>query len=93
MKRYRQSGLIVLTCLLVISLALFLPSCRKIREAAKEREMEKLKAEKTEGCINFTGVWDTNNGELEVLQKGCDAEGTLKGIGGGFYKLTGTVTE
>ena len=92
MKWYRQTGFIVLTFLLVISLALVLPSCRKMREASKEREMENLKAEKTEGCVNFTGVWDTNNGELEVLQRGCDAEGTLKGIGGGFYELAGKVT-
>jgi hypothetical protein len=92
MKRYKQTGIIVLTSLLVISLALFLPSCRKIKEAAKERQMEKLKAEKTEGCLNFTGVWDTNNGELQVLQRGCEAEGTLVGIGGGLYNLTGTVT-
>ncbi len=92
MKRYRQTGLILITCFLVISLALALPSCRKMREGAKERQMERLKAEKTDGCVNFTGVWDTNNGELEVLQRGCTAEGTLKGIGGGFYKLVGNVT-
>jgi hypothetical protein len=92
MKRYGRTGLIILTSLLVISLALALPSCRKLREGAKERQMEKLKAETTEGCVNFTGVWDTNNGKLEVLQKGCEAEGTLEGIGGGYYRLAGTVT-
>jgi hypothetical protein len=92
MKRYRKIGLLLLTLVLVCGLALSLPSCRKMREAAKEREMEKLKAEKTEGCVNFTGVWDTNNGELTVLQHGCDAEGTLKGTGGGYYSLTGPVT-
>ena len=92
MKQYRKSGLIILTCILVVSLALCLPSCRKMKEAGKERRMEKLQAEKTDGCVNFTGVWDTNNGELTVLQEGCAAEGTLEGIGGGFYKLTGNVT-
>lgn len=92
MRHFRQSGLIVLTVLLVVSLALCLPSCRKMKEAAEERQMEKLKAEKTEGCVNFTGVWDTNNGQLTVLQRGCAAEGTLVGIGGGHYKLTGNVT-
>jgi hypothetical protein len=92
MKQYRKVGLIVLMSIIVVSLALFLPSCRKIKEAAKERQMEKLKAEKTEGCVNFTGVWDTNNGELTVLQHGCDADGTLVGIGGGHYKLAGKVT-
>jgi hypothetical protein len=92
MKRYKQIGLIVLTSLLVVSLAFLLPSCRKMKEAAKERRMEKLKAEITEGCVNFTGVWDTNNGELTVLQHGCEAEGNLAGIGGGYYNLTGNVT-
>ncbi len=92
MKQYRKGGLIILTCILVVSLALCLPSCRKMKEAGKERRMEKLQAEKTEGCVNFTGVWDTNNGELTVLQEGCAGEGTLEGIGGGFYKLTGNVT-
>lgn len=92
MNRYRQSGRIVLTLLLVFCLALLLPSCRKMKEAAEERKMEKLQAEKTEGCVNFTGVWDTNNGQLTVLQRGCEAEGTLVGIGGGYYKLVGNVT-
>jgi len=92
MKQYRRIGLIVLTSLLVVLLALALPSCRKMREAAKERRMEKLQAETTEGCLNFTGVWDTNNGELTVLQKGCEAAGTLVGTGGGRYSLVGNVT-
>jgi len=92
MKRYRKIGLLVLAALLVASLALALPSCRKAREAMEEKKMEELKAEKTEGCVNFTGVWDTNNGQLEVFQNGCVADGTLAGVGGGHYKLEGSVT-
>ncbi len=92
MKRFGSIGIIIMTFLLVVSLAVTLPSCRKMRDNAKERQMEKLKAEKTEGCVNITGVWDTNNGKLEVLQKGCEAEGTLEGIGGGYYRLIGNVT-
>jgi hypothetical protein len=92
MKHFYKIGLFFLTILLVAALGLSLPSCRKAREEIKEKKMEELKTEKTEGCINFTGKWDTNNGELTVLQEGCAAEGTLAGVGGGYYKLEGQVT-
>ena len=93
MKSLRKEVLVLLTLSISISLILSLPSCRAVRERAKEREMEKLKAEVTEGCVNFTGIWDTNLGELEILQRGCDVEGTLEGTGGGFYRIEGAVVE
>jgi hypothetical protein len=92
MDYYKRTGTLVLSLLLVTALVIALPACRKAREQIKEKKMEELKTETTEGCVNFTGVWDTNNGELTVLQKGCEAEGTLKGIGGGYYKIEGAVT-
>lgn len=93
MKPTKKLFFILLTLSISLSLMILLPSCRAAREKAKEREMEKLKEEVTDGCVNFTGKWDTNLGELEILQRGCDAEGTLTGIGGGFYRIEGKVTE
>lgn len=93
LNNYRKGFLLAITILLSIFLLLSVFSCRALKEKAKEKEMERLKEAVTEGCVNFTGNWDTNLGDLEILQRGCEAEGTLYTIGGGFYKLQGVVTD
>lgn len=95
MKRHTVIWIIFLSALLALSLALTLPGCRKGREAAKDQPKETEATVPTapaEICSLFVGTWDTNHGELTVVQEGCEAVGTLKGIGGGYYKLEGHVT-
>jgi hypothetical protein len=95
MKRYLKAGVITLVISLAFIVALSLPACRraweKPKEPAKETEVT-VPTAPAEVCADFAGKWDTNRGELTVVQKGCGAEGTLKGIGGGYYKLEGHVT-
>jgi hypothetical protein len=93
LSKYRKGFLLAITIILSVSLLLSVFSCRALREKAKEKEMERLKGVVTEGCVNFTGVWDTNLGDLEILQRECEAEGFLHAIGGGVYKLEGVVTD
>ncbi len=93
MKRRRTFGLIFLVALIVVALAA-LPSCRRAREAreaAKEKEAM-VPTAPAEVCTSFAGTWDVNLGELKIIQNGCEATGTLKGTGGGYYALEGHVT-
>ena len=95
----KRNLIFIITILISLFFVLSLISCRAICEKAKEKEMEKSDTEiETEevvvyDCSDFSGNWDTNLGDLEISQKGCDAEGTLFGIGGGAYKIEGTVTD
>ncbi len=93
LNNYRKGFLLAITIILSISLLLSVFSCRALKEKAKEKQMERLKGVVTEGCVNFTGKWDTNLGDLDILQRGCEADGTLYAIGGGFYKFEGVVTD
>jgi hypothetical protein len=95
MKRHNVIWIILLSALLAMTLALTLPGCRKAREEAKEQPNKTdviVPTAPAEVCAPFAGTWDTNHGELTVVQEGCEADGTLKGIGGGYYKLEGHVT-
>ncbi len=91
MRRCYTIGTISLAALLALILAVALPACRKAEEAAKEPEVTELKTVQAEECTSFAGTWDTNRGELTVVQEGCEAVGTLKGIGGGYYEFNGDV--
>ena len=95
MKRFLRIGIIPFVVFLALIVAVGLPGCRrageKVKEPAKESEVKEPTAP-AEICSLFAGKWDTNRGELDVVQEGCEAEGTLKGIGGGYYKFEGHVT-
>jgi len=94
MKQHEKITMIFLFAILVMVFAISLPSCGRVKEEAKETEVKELETPPPqEECADFAGKWDTNRGELEVKQEGCEAEGTLKGIGGGYYKFEGHVTE
>lgn len=99
MRRYRRELIFTLTILISLFFVFSLISCRALREKAKEKEMEEPETEmETEeavvyDCADFLGNWDTNLGDLEISQRGCEAEGTLYGTGGGAYKIEGTVTD
>ena len=93
MKSCHRIGFISLVALLALILAVTLPACRKAKEEAKEPKVTELKTVQAEVCASFTGTWDVNLGELKVVQEGCEAKGTLKGTGGGYYALEGHVTE
>jgi hypothetical protein len=95
MKRSYTIGIICLVALLGLILAVSFTACRKAKEEVKEpiKGTEVTEpAVPEEVCSSFVGTWDTNHGELTVTQEGCEAEGTLKGIGGGYYKIEGHVT-
>jgi hypothetical protein len=95
MKRCHRIGIIPPVISLVLIAALCLPACRRAGEKPQEPTKEKevtVPTAQAEVCSNFAGKWDTNRGELTVTQNGCEAEGTLAGIGGGHYRLEGHVT-
>jgi len=89
---YRRLFTIVIVVLVSAGIG-FSVSCRAVRERAKELKMEKLKSATPEGCVNYTGTWDTNLGSLEIIQEECEMNGVLYGNGGGIYKLEGTITD
>lgn len=95
MKRSYTIGIVSLVALFALMSAVGLSGCRKagsdVAEPANEPEVVAPTAP-AEVCSLFAGTWDTNLGELKVVQEGCEAEGTLKGTGGGYYKLDGHVT-
>ena len=96
---HKRNLIFTITILVSLFFVFSLVSCRALREKAKEKEKEKAGTEiETEDvvvydCTDFSGKWDTNLGDLEISQKGCDADGTLIGTGGGAYKIEGTVTD
>jgi hypothetical protein len=92
MKRCHTIWTISLVALLVLIIAVSLPACRRAAEKPAEPEVTELKTAQADECASFTGTWDTNRGKLTVVQEGCEAVGTLKGIGGGYYEFTGDVT-
>jgi len=96
MKHSYTVGLLSLVALLVLILAVGLPACGRGAKDAAEPPKETgttPPAAPAEVCASFAGTWDVNLGELKVVQEGCEAEGTLKGTGGGYYALEGHVTD
>lgn len=92
MKRSYFIGIVCLAALLALTVALGLPGCRKAAEEQAQPEAITPMTAPAEECAWFVGTWDVNLGELKVTQEGCEAKGTLKGTGGGYYALEGHVT-
>lgn len=94
MKRCKSIGLFSLIVFLALLLALAVVACRRGGGEA-EPPVDTGGAMPTapaEVCASFAGTWDVNLGELTITQEGCEAEGKLKGTGGGYYALEGHVT-
>ncbi len=95
MKRFHSIGNLCLAVLVLLTLAVGVTACRKgggdVTKPPEETGVT-APAVPAEVCASFAGTWDVNLGELKVIQEGCEAEGTLKGTGGGYYAIEGHVT-
>jgi hypothetical protein len=92
MKRFHLIGVVFLIALFAAAVTLGIAGCRRAAETPAEPEAITPIAAPAEECASFVGTWDVNLGELTVVQEGCEAEGKLKGTGGGYYALEGHVT-
>jgi hypothetical protein len=93
MKRFHTIGVLSLIALLSLILAVGIVACRKGGDVTEPPEDTGIvvPTAPAEVCTSFAGTWDINLGELTVVQEGCEAEGKLKGTGGGYYALEGHV--
>jgi len=95
MKRFGSIDIVSLVVVIIAILAVGLVGCGKRGgEVAPPKDTGGTEmTAPAEVCTSFAGTWDVNLGELTVTQDGCDAKGTLKGTGGGYYALEGHITE
>jgi hypothetical protein len=94
MKRLYPIGIFCLVVLVSLALAAGITACRRGGDVTGPPEDTgvTVPTAPAEVCASFAGTWDVNLGELKVVQEGCEAEGTLRGTGGGYYALEGHVT-
>ena len=96
---HRKTIVGIVSFIIAASVVLAVCSCGRQQQKPEEKAATPTAvAEKKEGvvekeCLDFSGTWDTNRGDLTITQTDCTAEGTLAGTGGGYYKVEGAVTE